>query len=58
MNFDIAQMLATTGGKLFYGGIVGMILAVILALIFIPVFFAAKRKMIKKINSEFDKSDR
>lgn len=58
MNFDIAQMLATTGGKLFYGGIAGMILAVLLILIFIPIFSAAKKKMIKKINSEFDKSDK
>lgn len=58
MNFDISEMLATTGGKLFYGGIAGMILAVILTLIFIPVFSAAKKKMIRKINSEYDKSDK
>lgn len=58
MNSDITQMLATAGGKLFYGGIAGMILAVLLVLIFIPAFSAAKKKMIKKINSEFDRSDK
>ncbi len=58
MNFDSAQMLATLGGKLFYGGIAGMALAVLLILIFIPAFSAAKKKMIKKINSEFDSSDK
>ncbi len=58
MSFDIAQMLATTGGKLFYGGIAGMVLTGLLILIFIPAFSAAKKKMIKKINSEFDDSDK
>lgn len=58
MDSDIAQMLATTGGKLFYGGIAGMILSVLLVLIFIPAFSGAKKKMIRKIDLDFDKSDR
>lgn len=56
MNFDIAELLATTGGKLFYGGIAGIALSLVLILILIPVFSSAKKRMIKKINSEFDKS--
>lgn len=56
MNFDIAELLATTGGKLFYGGIAGITLSLVLILILIPVFSSAKKRMIKKINSEFDKS--
>lgn len=58
MNFDIAQMLATTGGKLFYGGIAGIALSLVLILILIPVFSSTKKRMIKKINSEFDKSEK
>ena len=56
MNFDIAELLATTGGKLFYGGIAGIALSLVLILILIPIFSSAKKRMIKKINSEFDKS--
>lgn len=58
MNFDIAELLATTGGKLFYGGIAGIALSLVLILILIPVFSSAKKRMIKKINSEFDKSEK
>lgn len=56
MNFDIAELFVTTGGKLFYGGIAGIALSLVLILILIPVFSSAKKRMIKKINSEFDKS--
>lgn len=56
MDTDIIEMLETTGGKLYFGGIAGMMLSAVLMLIFIPIFSSAKKRMIKKIDSEFDKT--
>lgn len=55
MNF--AEMFGTTGGILFYGGIMGMGVSVILGLLFVPIFVADKKRVIKKINSEFQEKN-
>lgn len=55
MNF--AEMFGTTGGILFYGGIIGMGAAVLLGLLFIPIFAADKKRVNKKINAEFNKEN-
>lgn len=58
MSINIAEMLSTMGGKLFLGGIAGAVVSLILLIILIPVFSSAKKRLIKKINSEFDKSEK
>lgn len=50
---NLAEMFATTGGKLFYGGIMGAAASIILAVVFIPVFAYSKKRLIKKINAEY-----
>lgn len=55
MNF--AEMFGTTGGILFYGGIMGMGVSVILGLLFVPISVADKKRVIKKINSEFQEEN-
>lgn len=55
MNF--AEMFGTTGGILFYGGIMGMGVSVILGLLFVPISVADKKRVIKKIYSEFQEEN-
>ncbi|MBQ5320062.1 MAG: hypothetical protein J6K17_13305 [Oscillospiraceae bacterium] len=51
MNFT--ELFSTTGSMLFYGGIIGAVFSVVLSLILIPIFSASKKKMLKKIESEY-----
>lgn len=52
MNF--AEMFSTTGGMLFYGGIIGAAVSVVLGLIFAIGFAGAKRRLERKLDSEYD----
>lgn len=54
MEFNFEEMFATLGGKLFYGGIGGAVIAVILLIILAPVFSFEKKKLIKKLDDEYD----
>lgn len=58
MNFDFAEIFSSIGNMLFYGGIICGALSILLIIIFIPIFAAAKRKMIKKIEADFNKSQK
>ncbi|MCM1577922.1 MAG: hypothetical protein NC078_03885 [Ruminococcus sp.] len=53
MNFDFSQMFSTPGNTLFYGGIIGAAVSVILLTVLTPLFGAAKKKIAKKIDDEF-----
>lgn len=55
MDIKLSEMFSTTGGILFYGGIIGGGVSLLLLSIFVPIFSAAKKKMNKKIDKEFDK---
>lgn len=54
---EIMTAFETTGGRLFYGGLAGMALAFVLAIIFAAVFSSAKKRLVKKIDSEFNTYD-
>lgn len=51
MNF--AEMFGSTGGMLFYGGIIGMIAAAVIGLFLIPIFAADKKRVNDKISSQY-----
>ncbi len=55
MNFDITQIFSTAGGTLFGCGVIGAAVSVILMLILSPIFSSEKKKLNRKIRSEFDK---
>ncbi|MGN0691479.1 MAG: hypothetical protein ACI4K7_03925 [Oscillospiraceae bacterium] len=50
---NISEMFSTTGGILFYGGIIGGAIAVLLLIVLIPSFSHVKRKLIRKIEDEY-----
>lgn len=52
MNF--AEMFSTTGGMLFYGGIIGASVSVVLGVVFLLGFAGAKKRLEWKMDSEYD----
>lgn len=53
MEINFSEMFATTGSTLFYGGIAGLALSVMIGLLLIPVFASEKKRVNKKIENEF-----
>lgn len=47
-------IVMTDGMIMFYGGIAGMGLSVLLLILLIPIFSFKKKKLTQKINKEFD----
>lgn len=58
MDFNFIEIFSSLGNLLFYGGIICAAVSILLILIFIPTFAAAKRKMIRKIEADFNKSEK
>lgn len=57
MDINFSEIFSSVGSLLFYGGMICGALSILLIIIFVPSFAAAKKKMIKKIESDFDKSE-
>lgn len=57
MSFDISRIFATLGSTLFYCGIAGTALSLLLMLLLTPIFAAEKKRLIKKIDSEYNKKN-
>lgn len=55
MEINFAEMFSTLGGTLFYGGIIGVCVSVVLLIIFALTLSISKRKTIRKIESEFER---
>ena len=55
MEINFAEMFSTLGGALFYGGIIGVCLSVVLLIIFALTLSISKKKTIRKIESEFER---
>ena len=55
MNIDFSQIFATLGSTLFYCGLGGAALSLIIMLLRAPIFAAEKKRLIKKIDSEYNK---
>ena len=51
---DIAKMFSTMGGVMYYGGIIGTFVSMILLLLFTPVFSAERKRILKKIEREYE----
>lgn len=58
MDINFIEIFSSLGNLLFYGGIICAAVSILLILIFIPTFAAAKRKMIRKIEADFNKSEK
>lgn len=58
MDINFAEIFSSLGNLLFYGGIICAAVSILLIIIFIPTFAAAKRKMIRKIEADFNKSEK
>lgn len=58
MNINFTEIFSSLGNLLFYGGIICAAISILLIIIFIPTFAAAKRRMIKKIENSFNKSEK
>ena len=52
MNFT--EMFSTTGGMLFYVGIIGAAVSIVLGAVFAIGFAGAKKRLERKMNSEYD----
>ena len=55
MEINFMEMFSTLGRTLFYGGIIGVCISVVLMIIFALTLSISKKKTIKKIESEFDR---
>ena len=55
MEINFAEMFSTTGSILFYGGIIGGAVSLLLIILFFPFFSVAKKEMNRKIEEEFEK---
>lgn len=58
MDINFTEIFSSLGNLLFYGGIICAAVSILLFIIFIPTFAAAKRKMIRKIEADFNKSEK
>lgn len=50
---NLAEMFSTTGSALFYGGIIGAAVSIVIGVISILWFAGAGKRLEKKINSEY-----
>ncbi len=58
MDINFTEIFSSLRNLLFYGGIICAAVSILLIIIFIPTFAAAKRKMIRKIEADFNKSEK
>lgn len=50
---NITEMFSTTGEVLFYAGIAGTAVSILLLVILMPIFSCEKKKLIRKIEAEY-----
>ncbi len=48
------QIFATTGSTMYYGGIIGIGISIILLMLCTPIFATQRRKLLKKIEKDFN----